>query len=441
MGQSKSNYKLLFSFVLLLFTAQGFADEVTDSALKLLQQQQVEQAYQLLAPLEDERAGDPEYDYLLGISALDSDRVTQAVFALERVLAVDPTHDRARAEIARAYFLLGETETARQEFATVSEQAPPEARQTIDRYLALIERSGAAEAEGTEINGYIDLALGYDSNINSATNQSQVALPILGNVRFQLVDDARENGSEFLQVSGAVNVSHPVADNVRLIGGARGFNRITEAPFSTRDAYGYAGFVTEHGRHRFTAAGNYENFAIDNNTLRNVYGGFGQWTYALTDASRVNLSIQGSVIEYINIPTRDVDRYVVSAGYIKAFDHPREPLLFLGAYGGTEDEHDNNFPQFGHDLYGFRAGGRVLVYDKLRAFANVGVEQRDYNGPDTIFQTKRDDTQVFVSGGVEYEYDDNWKVIPEISYLNNDSNVPLNDFDRIVGSVKVRYTF
>ena len=87
--------------------------------------EQYRQAFQLLEPHEQARAGDPAYDYLLGIAAIDSGELTRGVFALERVLAVNPNHAQARAEIARAYFLMGENKVARQEFEQVKQARPP----------------------------------------------------------------------------------------------------------------------------------------------------------------------------------------------------------------------------------------------------------------------------------------------------------------------------
>src|SRR5574341_400922 len=112
---------------LALFTASitAGADEVTDRAKRLLAQQQAKEAYALLAPLEEKRAGDPEFDYLLGIAALDAGEPERAVFALERVLALQPNNALARAEIARAYFIMGERETAKREFQAVREQPIP----------------------------------------------------------------------------------------------------------------------------------------------------------------------------------------------------------------------------------------------------------------------------------------------------------------------------
>lgn len=61
----------LFLALLALCTAP-LADQITDQARELLNSHQAGSAYTLLAPLADERAGDPDFDYLLGIAALDS---------------------------------------------------------------------------------------------------------------------------------------------------------------------------------------------------------------------------------------------------------------------------------------------------------------------------------------------------------------------------------
>ncbi len=60
-------------------------------------------AYAMLKPEERSRAGNPEYDYALGLAAIDSGHVTDAVAAFERVLAVEPQHLRARRTRPRLY--------------------------------------------------------------------------------------------------------------------------------------------------------------------------------------------------------------------------------------------------------------------------------------------------------------------------------------------------
>jgi len=127
---------------LLFASGMARADAVTDNARALLDKGDAKAAYALLEPLESQRAGNPDYDFLLGLAAIEIGKHTNAVFAFERVLAVDPNHVRARAEIARAYLALGETKTAKQEFESVQKQGvPPEAAATIDRLISAVERS------------------------------------------------------------------------------------------------------------------------------------------------------------------------------------------------------------------------------------------------------------------------------------------------------------
>ena len=174
--------KAILAALLAAITTCAFADALTDRARQLLRDRQHREAYNLLLPQEPNRAGDPEFDYLLGIAAIDAGDPERGIFALERVLALQPNNHVARAEIARAYLAVGEREAARREFETVRKQRiPEEAKATVDRFLSAI-----AAGDVTQMRGYIEAGFGYDSNVNSATSQSQIAIPgILGGIVVQ----------------------------------------------------------------------------------------------------------------------------------------------------------------------------------------------------------------------------------------------------------------
>jgi len=55
-------------------------------------------AWELLSPREAELAGNPYFDYLLGVAALDTGRTSEAIFSLQRALAVEPGFSGARME-------------------------------------------------------------------------------------------------------------------------------------------------------------------------------------------------------------------------------------------------------------------------------------------------------------------------------------------------------
>ena len=102
----------------LLTAGTARADAITYEAAALLEAGDSQGAYDLLSPLEVDRAGDPRFDYLLGLAALETGRATEAVFAFERVLAVEPGNLLARADMARALAALNEMESARRELVS-----------------------------------------------------------------------------------------------------------------------------------------------------------------------------------------------------------------------------------------------------------------------------------------------------------------------------------
>ena len=58
----------------------------------------------------------PEFDYLLGVAALDSGHIEDAIIAFERVLAIVPGHAGAQMDLARAYYAAGSFDLAEAAF-------------------------------------------------------------------------------------------------------------------------------------------------------------------------------------------------------------------------------------------------------------------------------------------------------------------------------------
>src|SRR5258708_19957927 len=165
-------FALTLSLVIVFPMAALAADDILLRAKQQLDNGNAQGAYNLLIPLQSERAGDPDFDFVLGSSALELGKNTEAVFALERVLALQPNSAPARAQIARAYFNLKEIETAKREFENVKKQdVPPTVPATIDRFLDAIAR--VEQADRTVIHGFVEVGIGYDTNVNSATADSQ----------------------------------------------------------------------------------------------------------------------------------------------------------------------------------------------------------------------------------------------------------------------------
>lgn len=252
------------SCVIALSASGALADALTDRAKAMLARNEARAAYEQLLPAEATRAGDPEFDYLLGIAALDAGEPERAVFALERVLAVQPRNHVARAEIARAYLALGEREAARREFRTVREQSiPADAKANIDRFLAAI-----AAADITRFSGFIEFGTGYDSNVNAATSSTQIALPALGGLIVTLDPSSTERDDAFAMLSGGVNLTHKLSEAWSVVGNAAGSVRghDDETRFDQTTLEGSLGARWARGKNAITAGGQLQNFELDYET-------------------------------------------------------------------------------------------------------------------------------------------------------------------------------
>lgn len=422
-----------------LLSAHAWGDAVTDRAAALLQRGDAKAAYGLLLPLEPQRAGDPQYDYLLGIAALDAGEPERAVFALERVLALQPDNALARAEIARAYYAMGEREAARREFEAVRQYAiPEEAKATVDRFLSAI-----AAAEGTRIDGFIELGAGYDSNVSSAVATSTIAIPAFGGAAFTLDPSLIERGDQFFSVAGGVAFTRKLSQPWSLVGGIAAYlRRNTDTTiFNTDSVDGNIGVRYTRGLDAFTLGAQGQYYAVDTARYREAVGAVAQWQHAFDERTQATLYGQHVQLRYESQPVRDADRSIIGLAYAQAFSGEYSPAIFGSLYGGQEEALDPANPHLGHTPLGVRAGGQLRLGGGWTAFGSASYEQRKYDGPEPLFFIVREDRQTDVLAGLSYLVRPGTTVLAQVTYTDNSSNIPLNDFDRVISSVALRFNF
>jgi hypothetical protein len=425
---------------LVLHASSAFADELTDKAKSLLSAGKAAEAYQLLEPAESTRAGEVAYDFLLGISAIEIGQNTRAVFALERVLAMDPSNARARAEIARAYLALGETKTAAQEFETVQRQGvPADVSMTIDRYIAAARR--VDDMNTTLVTGYLEAAIGYDSNVNAGPNKSSMAIPGFGNLPFVLGKDSKSNEDTFASLGGGFNVRTPLGDGYALLGGLSGVARgnFSKQQFDTQNADANIGITKTVDKDVYTLMAQTGVYYLDNDRYRNHTGLTGQWQRNLDARNQVGVFAQYSDLHYASLESRDADRYVAGASYAHLY---RDGIMaFASAYLVGERPQEKHVDWLGFDGFGIRLGGRMNYDAQTVFFGGLTYERREYNKQDPLFLTTRHDNQYGLLLGATRYLTKEWSVTPQLSLTKNDSNVALNDYNRELVSVTVRREF
>ena len=438
--------RVLIFILLASASLAASADALLEQARAHINDGNPELAWKLLAPQNAERAGEVEYDYLLGIAALDTGRRTEAVFALERVLAVDPDHAEARAEIARAYFELNELERAKAQFNQVlqDDTVPAAARAEIARFLDAIE---AIETDKqTAWNFYVALAVGNDDNVNTGPSSETVAVPLFGGAIVTLDESALPEESIFTTTRFRANLTHRLRPNTQLLAGlglALRRNSESDAERFDNDSVNFnvgVRWLRSEFSH-FTLSLQGQDFELDGDAYRDVYGVLAQWRHRLQSNREVSVYGKLSEIEYDEQPARDADRQLVGGGLSQFFPGKRNPLLYVGLYIGEEETQDDSAPYLGYDFVGLRFGGQIKVGDRSIAFASFSWENREYAEDDPFFLDSRDDDNLSAGLGMRFKPRRQWTISPELRYSENDSNFELNDNDKTSISVTTRYDF
>lgn len=412
------------------------------NASELIKSGRPKEAYALLSPYQSIMAGDADYDYVLGIAALDSGKINEAIFALERVLAVRPSHLQARAEIARAYLAAGEVAASKQEFETVQQQNPPkEVSANIQKYLDIIET--ARSTQKTTVRGYIEAMIGEDSNVNTATSNRQVAIPFFGGVLMTLNAAGIASRDTFGSVGTGFSIRHALTPAWAIIGGANynQRNNSTQQTLNTGNGDVNFGVNLNDGNDNYMALLQAQTFVLDNTSYRNATGLTTQWQRNLNSGSQLSSYLQYSSLSYPNQQTRDADRYVLGGAYATSLSGEYAPVVYTGLYLGAEQPLESNVTYLANNFYGVRLGGEIKLGEQYTLLASASMEKRMHEGADTLFLVKRNDTQSDLKISMNYMPAQKWTITPAVSYTNNESNIIINKYERTVLSLSARRDF
>lgn len=414
------------------------SDPLLAQADSLLAAGQAQTAFDLLAPLEDQRAGDPDYDYLLGLAALDTGQGGIAAFAFERCLAVDPKNGPCRVQMARTHLALGENGSARLELEAVQASEPPaEVQALVGRYLGALTQREASERH--RVDFHVQAGAGYDTNVSSTTAETQIAIPRFGGLPFTLSGVSTKQEDTLGQVEAGGSVEHVLSPAWRLQAdatvGSRRYASVEQFDSITTDAG--AGLAWQTGPDSVLAKLQLQDFRLDDAAFRSLYGLLAQYQHAWSDKAAASVYAQASHLDY-HRGVVDGDRYTLGTGYSRTLDTARATAVYAGLYGGRETS-ESSLSTMAQDFYGLRLGGSLALQARLALTASLSVEQRQFADPSTLFLVERKDTGTDLTVGAILQLTDQVTLRPAYTYSNNDSNTVLSDFDRHIVTLDLRY--
>ncbi len=415
--------------------------ELLTRAQDWLQNGQGRTAYGLLEPHESELAGVPAYDYLLGQAALAAKQPTRAALAFERCLAVQPLNGTCRLGMARAHMALSEVDSARIELDTISRSVPPEpVQEAVSHYLGLLSNTKQSNND-RRLSSYLEVGMGYDSNINSATSSSDMALPAFGGAVFTLSRDGRKRSSGFNRAAFNLRYSAPLTENWRYLleTNIAGTGNWATQDYNTIVSDVSAGVVRQADRHQFSARLLAQHYALGGHTYRNTVGVLGQYAFAVSERSEFSAFTQASRLSYPDQNLRNANRYTGGVSWSQAFANDRA-VAYGSVYGGWEDTRRSGAPKdLAYRFSGVRAGGLYLFTPRVKLEAGVGAERRINDGKDALFETRRRATLYDAFLRLDYAINRKLSLRPQYRFNHSDANTPLRDFQRHVFTMNLRY--
>lgn len=451
----KTQYRpsLATSFVMsaFLISTSVFAAENESPVAEmdnLIALEQYQQAYDLGKGTLEEWEGDPEFDYVFGLAALESGNANESVFALERAATTSADtglRSLASLELARAYFVTNNLDASENLFTSVlATNPPPNVQQNIGVFLQLIESRRNAQQQ--TFTWTLASSVGFDSNANSATSNGLIDTPLIGQI--ELDPDGQETADNFSNTTLSMAYEHPFNRNqsMNFTLNLAHLDNIETDQFDIDNVRGELSYNWGNEVHRFKHGISTGNVNLDQNGFQKSFALNSSWQRAGENGWYQSLSGSYTQVRYdtsnggdLN-DLRDVDQVLFTGGVTKIAG----PLTHtLSVYAADEspqaetggDHNGRSFTGIAYSLL-YRMNGRHTP------FLRTSFQEVEHDSPHPVFfNTQRSGETTSVTLGWFWQVARNFMVTGEAAFTDNTSNIPLFDYTRFKYQVGLRYQF
>ena len=424
----------------ILFVPSAAAAAPADEIKALLDQAKPAAACEL-ARQHPERMGDAIFDFHYGVACIEGGRVGEGVLAIERYLLLFPENLSARLTAARGYFLLGDDDQARAEFAEIRALSPPaDVSAAIDRYVEAIatrkSRSGIGSAFFVEVGG------GRDTNVNAGPAASEVLLPGFG---LQPLDaSSRKYPDNFLSVGGGGYVTHALRPGLTAFANLQGDRRWHGDEGSRAYELGNlnvaAGLSLARDKHLLRASALYGFLEVGASRFRSSSGGSLEWQYALGNGRALTAGALALRLEHgAGNEPRDADLYALSIGARQQLSHPWNPVIAVAVSGG-EQRSRTGFDELVPRMLGANASLALAPHARLGVLLGYTYQRNRYQGPDFFaYPEHRLDRYQALNATLSWMLTRHWSLRLEALTSRNRSNSEVYSFPRDLVALKLRF--
>ena len=409
---------------------------------------QFRQAYDLGNANLADWEGDPGFDFFYGLAALESGEPNDAIFALERVVATTreaTVRERARLELARAYFLTNNLTASENLFNTVLATNPPDnVRQNIEAFIQLIETRRDAQRQSWEFS--VASSFGSDDNINSATSNGLIDTPLIGQI--ELNQDGTQTDDIFSNTTFNMGYRRPFSRDA-FLSATLNLNHLDNIDTDQFDldtaraevAYNWGGQVN-----RFRHGVTYSRVLLDQEGFQDAYGLNSSWQRAGSNGWYQSLSGSFSQLRYDTSAAapqnnlRDVDQLLLTGGLTKLSENFTHSFNLYHA-----DESPKSSGVGKHNGRSFSGLAYSVLYrfnQQHTPFLRVSIQDVDHDDRHPVFfNTTRSDSTDSLTLGWIWQLNRQLTITGDAAYTDNQSNIPLFEYTRFKYQAGFRFQF
>ncbi len=451
--------KFVSSSLLLGVLVTGVASanpKLFQDAQQQLAQGNPKQAYMLLVAEQKSLAGNVEFDYLLGVAALDSGKVDEAIIALERVLSSNPKNAGAQLDLGRAYFAAGSLDLAEGTFKQLALNNPPDAaKDAIKRYLAAIaERRNQGKRKGS---AWGEVSIGYDTNLTGVpADFTSAVASSFALVGIEPTGNSIKRKAPFLGAAVGGDLNLPFNANWgAIVGGElRGRAYRKESDFNQLLAEIRGGVVYTKDAHQIRLLGTGSRFNQDAQAPgdpkptndRNAGTLGAEYRYAPDPNQQLSVGLFGGVTRFPKNNIEDVKSTIVTAGWTRAIEAKGTPIVQVSVFFSDDKAYRtliDDVADKSKRIAGLRGYAQYNFTEKFAIFTSTGFTQRSDK---TAFARATEvefgrDKLFDLTLGLNWRFQPSCNLRAQWMYSRNTSNIAIYEYARNEISSNIRCDF
>lgn len=419
--------------------AESELSRLLNEARAALEKNAVKYAWTTLSDAEPRFAGKVEFDYWLGLAGVRAGEPARASFALERVLAEQPSHAGARLELATAYLQLGRRDAAAAQLDKLERLSPPPAARTrIDALNEQLQRQTRLAGERNH-GGYLGAEAGHDDNVGTWPE----GLEFFPGATVEALE------SSFWSVKGGYWYRFDRAADEKIMLSANGLVRRNNDEAAEQFDQDYLNARAEwsrdlDGRNEIATSVEAAGLNLDGEAYYLSYGLGGEWRHRLEASTRLVGGLQIRQIDF----DLDLYDYLLSrlTGRLTFQPLPRWRLALEGNLDYEAADEDR--PGGDAAVFGLRAQAWYQVAARHRLGADVGYSQALYRSEYQPFEAinntgaeERDDDRLAAALVWEWFPGERWQVRTLAQHRDQDSSLEAFTYDQTLYSAGLNYYF